>query len=241
MLELVTSHAEYRAARARGAHAVLLSIQGGNALDAAPADDPLGDDALMRVTLVHLTPSPVGGTSSPLQLRRDKGLTDHGRALVRRLDERRVFVDLAHIHPRGFWDAVEVHDKSLPLIVTHTGVSAVKPHWRNLDDAQVKAIAESGGTIGIMLQRSFLDRPGGPTDGAMVIEHLEHVIECVGEDFVSIGTDFDGAITPPAELRSGDTAYRILVAHMLRRGWSDTRIKKALGENFLRVLAMMRP
>lgn len=240
-LALASTLSEYRAVRATGAHGCLLSIQGGNALDAAPEDDPLGDDALVRVTLVHLTPSPVGGTSSPFQLGRPGGLTPHGRELVRRLDARRVLVDLAHIHPKGFWDAVEVHDRSLPLIVTHTGVNGVRKHWRNLDDDQVRAIADTGGTVGIMLQRSFLVRPGGPTDGAMAVEHMEHVASLVGEDHVSIGTDFDGAITPPADLRSGDTAYLRLVQHMLDRGWAEGRIRKVLGENALRVLGMIRP
>ncbi len=76
---------------------------------------------------------------------------------MRRLNEKRIFVDLAHISKRGFWDAVEVHDKSQPLMVTHTGVSGVYEHWRNLDDDQLRAIADSGGTIGVMYQSSFLE------------------------------------------------------------------------------------
>ena len=103
-----------------------------------------------------LSSSSFGATSSPLRRRRRSGLTDHGRAFIRRLNEKKIFVDLAHISKKGFWDALEVHDRSQPLLVTHTGVSGVFEHWRNLDDAQLRAIADSGGTIGVMYHSSFL-------------------------------------------------------------------------------------
>lgn len=233
---------EYREARAAGAHAVLISVQGGNALDGAPEGAAsIPDDAVVRVTLVHLTDSGLGATSSPLGLlRRDKRLTPAGRDLVRRLDERRIFVDLAHAHERTFWDAVDAHDRSLPLVATHTGVVGARPHWRNLDDRQLKAIADTGGTIGIIFSAQFLRRQGGPRDGRMVVEHMEHVIRIAGEDSVSVGSDYDGAITPPRDLRGGE-CYPRLVQHMLDAGWGHERIAKVLGGNFLRCLAALRP
>ncbi len=234
--------AEYKAARTLGAHVCLPAIQGGNALEAAP-DGPasIPDDLVTRVTLIHLTSSCYGATSSPFALAaRGRGLTTAGRELVQRLNERRIFVDLAHIHPKAFWDAVEVHDKTQPLIATHTGVSGVKRSWRNLDDDQLKAIADTGGTIGIIFHRGFLAHRGGPRDGAMVVEHMEHAIKVVGEDFVSVGSDYDGMIIPPRDLRSGNS-YPRLVQHMLDRGWSELRIGKVLGLNALRAFGMLRP
>lgn len=233
---------EYRAAVARGAHAVLWSIQGGNALEAAPGGlEALPVGLLTRVTLVHLTSSCYGATSTPQsQLQRDPGLTAAGHALVQQLDAHRVFVDLAHIHPASFWDAVAAHDPTLPLIDTHTGVDGANPHWRNLDDDQIKAIADTGGVIGIIWSPHFLQRKGGPTDGRMVIEHMEHVISVVGEDHVAIGTDYDGAIVPPKDLASGDTFPRV-VQYMLDAGWSEARIEKVLGANFLRCWEHLRP
>jgi membrane dipeptidase len=159
---------------------------------------------------------------------------------VRALNEERVFVDLAHIHPDGFWDAVEVHDKTQPLIATHTGVLGVTRHWRNLDDRQIKAIADTGGTVGIIYAANFLETKGGPRDAQMVVEHMRHVVDLVGEDFVSVGTDYDGMITPPVDLRSGDSYPRLAQA-MLDRGWSGARIQKILGGNFLRAFGMLRP
>jgi membrane dipeptidase len=241
-LALVRSHAEYLAAREKGAIASMIAIQGANALESAPEGvASIPDQAVLRVTLVHLNSSAYGATSVPTSLlRSQKGLTDRGRELVRQLDAARCFVDLAHIHPKGFWDAVEEHDRSLPLIVTHTGVHGVLPHWRNLDDAQVRAIADSGGTIGIIFYPGYLRPRGGPRDGTVIVDHMQHVIDTVGEDHVSIGSDFDGAISPPRDLSSA-TAYPRLVQYMLDRGWTPERIGKVLGANFLRVLKMMRP
>lgn len=233
---------EYRAARAAGAHACLLAIQGGNALEAAPEGPAsIPDRAITRVTLVHLTSSHYGATSSPFsRLSRVRGLTALGKAMVERLDAERILVDLAHVSVPGFWDAVAVHDRSLPLIATHTGVSGVTPHWRNLDDDQLKAIADTGGTIGIIFSQAFLRRPGGPRDGRMVVEHMKHVIRTVGDDFVSIGSDFDGAIVPPPDLRSAST-YPVLVQHLLDASVPERSIQKILGENALRVLGAIRP
>ncbi|MEE2780459.1 MAG: membrane dipeptidase [Myxococcota bacterium] len=239
---LARTASEYRDARGRGAHVVLPAIQGGNALVGAPEGiGSVPDDLLTRVTLVHLTNSEYGVTSSPLAMgRRAEGLTGLGRELVRDLNSQRVFVDLAHINPQGFWDAIEVHDPSQPILATHTGVDGVLPHWRNLDDDQLRAVAETGGVIGIIFHVGFLARSGGPTDGQMVLEHMEHVIEVVGEDHVAIGSDYDGAIRPPHGLRK-EPCYPRLVQWMLDRGWSGTRVEKALGGNFLRCLEQLRP
>ena len=233
--------AEYRAVRARGAHACLLAIQGLNAVQAAPDGvASIPDDCIVRATLVHLTNSVYGGTSSPLRLGRAAGLTAAGRDAVRALNARRVFVDLAHIHERAFWEAVAVHDRTQPLLATHTGVAGVRRHWRNLTDAQVRAIADTGGVVGIIFSEEFLRRAGGPRDGAMIVEHLAHVIRVGGEDAAGIGSDFDGMITPPPDVASAD-AYPRLVQHMLNAGFGETRIRKVLGENFLRALGTLRP
>ena len=130
-LSEVKSTSEYRAARAPGKHGAFIGIQGGIALAATPdALDVLADGSVIRVTLVHLTSSELGSTSSPLRGKTDPGLTAKGKDHVRKLQSLKVFVDLAHVSRQGFWDAVDASDKVQPLIVTHTGVTGVNPHWR---------------------------------------------------------------------------------------------------------------
>jgi len=232
---------EYRAARAAGKHGAFIGIQGGNALDRDPsALDLIPDQAVLRITLVHLSSSSLGVSSSPLAGRgKSRGLTLAGREYVRRLNEKKIFVDLAHISREGFFDALEEHDRSQPVIVTHTGVSGVFPHWRNLDDEQVKAVADLGGTIGVIYQSSFIDGPllGGSVEG--VVRHLEHIVKVAGDDFASLGSDWDGAITPPRDMPTCLELPRIANV-MLGRGWKPESIQKVLGGNSLRVIESLR-
>ena len=237
---IVRTEAEYRAARAQGKHGAFIGVQGGNCLDTSIDDlDLIPDRGVLRITLVHLTSSRLGPTSSPASRLggRSEGLTDFGREYVRKLDEKKIFVDLAHIGRKAFFDAVEVHDRTKPLIVTHTGVEGVHPHWRNLTDDQLRTIAETGGTIGVMYQKSFLGR--GEVTSRTVVDHLEHIVKVVGEDHASLGSDWDGAISPPADLATPEMLPN-LVEEMLRRGWSPERVRKILGGNFLRALKMLR-
>jgi membrane dipeptidase len=220
----------------------MLSIQGGNALEGAPnGPRDIPDRMVTRVTLVHLTNSVYGATSSPDHyLRKNKGLSQKGFELVEQLNAERIFVDLAHVHPKGFWDALSVHKTGLPPIATHTGVDGGRRHWRNLDDKQIKAIADRGGVVGLIFAANFLKGRGMPNTAEMVVRHLEHVINIAGESTAAIGSDLDGAISPPPDLSSG-FAYAALVDAMLNRGWSEKRIRGIMAENFLNSWALLRP
>jgi membrane dipeptidase len=236
-VELVRDAAGYRRAVAAGKHAAFLGVQGGNALDAQGALDAL-DQRIVRVTLVHLSTSSLGVTSSPLA-RAAGGLTDAGRAYVEALDAKRIFVDLAHIDRRGFFDAVEAHDPSLPLIVTHTGVTGITPHWRNLDDEQLRAVADTGGTVGVMYQSSFLGEPFFGGRASAIADHLVHIVKTVGDEHASLGSDWDGAIVPPRDMPTCLELPRV-VELLLARKLSPDSIQKILGGNFLRSLALLR-
>jgi membrane dipeptidase len=238
---LVRDCAGYRAARAADKHAVVLAIQGGNALDRDPdALSLLEDGSVSAVTLVHLTHSQLGASSAAL--RRDRsGLTTKGCAYIERLNTLRVFVDLAHISRRGFFDALEVHDRSQPLLVSHTGVTAVCPSWRNVDDAQLRAVADTGGVVGVIFHGGYLG--GGYFSGgaaARIVDHLAHIIDAVGEDHAALGSDWDGAIITPRDMPTCLELPR-LVQLMLDRGFSPQQVQKIMGGNFLRAWSTLRP
>jgi membrane dipeptidase len=238
---VVRNHAEYMAARRAGQHAAFLGIQGGNAIDAHPdLGALLAQGWVLRVTLLHLSNSGLGHTSAPVRLGGSRaGLSRAGQEYVQALNAARVFVDLAHISREGFFAALESHDRSQPAIVTHTGVSGVHPHWRNLDDEQLRAIAATGGTIGVMYHSSFLGDPALGGRLLSIVRHLEHIIKVVGEDYASLGSDWDGAIITPRDMPTCLELPRLVHA-MLERGWSPERVQKVLGGNFLRCLAALR-
>ena len=149
-------------------------------------------------------------------------------------------MDLSHIHPSGFWDALDVHTRQLPPIVTHTGVRGVSNHWRNIDDEQIRAIADRGGVVGVMAHSGFLKRAGGPRGVEMIVEHIEHVLNIGGSHACAIGTDFDGAIIPPLGFRDG-LMYPKLVQCMLDRHHSPQMIERVLGLNFEASFSVLRP
>jgi membrane dipeptidase len=237
--QVVTNAREYDAARAAGKHAAFLGIQGGNALDLGLSEVlRLCDGRVLRITLVHLSSSRIGSTSSPMRLT-DTGLSAFGAQMVELLNERKVLVDLAHISPRGFWAAREAHARDLPFVVTHTGVSGVHRHWRNLDDDQIRAVARSGGVVGIMYHAPFLgDRPwAGRVD--TIARHIAHVLQVAGEDTPALGSDWDGSIITPRDMPTCLELPR-LVAALSKRGISDAVVQKILGLNFLRVVREIR-
>jgi membrane dipeptidase len=160
--------------------------------------------------------------------------------MVEAMNERHVIVDLAHISTEGFWDALAAHDRSQPAIVSHTGVRAVHDVWRNVDDDQIRAVARLGGVVGIMFHSGFLGDRFWSGRADSVVAHLEHVVRVAGEDTAAIGSDYDGLIVPPSDLRTVDR-LPVLVQRMLDRGWPAERIRKVLGENYLRVVAAVRP
>jgi len=240
---LARTAAEYRRARAEGRHAAFIGIQGGNCLDRdIDALELIPDRHVVRITLVHMSNSRIGTTSAPVPFfmgRRTEGLTPFGREYVQRLDAKRIFVDLAHISKAAFWDAVEAHDKTLPLIDTHTGVDGVLPHWRNLDDAQIKAIAATGGTVGVMYHGEFIAGAHWRWKADRIVDHLAHIVKVGGDDAASLGSDWDGAIVTPRDMPTC-LELPVLVQRMLDRRWSTDRIQKILGGNFLRALEALR-
>lgn len=232
----VTQTAEYAAAQRDGQIALMLAIQGGNCLEGTPLDAPLPRE-LLRVTLTHLTASGLGAASTPFGGR--GGLTPLGHAWVRRLDAARVLVDLAHANEQTFWDVLRIEGDVPPRIASHTGVSGIRPLWRNLSDAQLRGIAESGGCVGVIFHSPFL-RPGFRRAGiADVVDHIAHIVSVAGEDTPAIGSDWDGAIRPAHGLEA-PSGLAQLVAVMSRRGLSNTVIEKALAGNALRVLRALR-
>jgi membrane dipeptidase len=235
---VVRNAAEYRAARALGKHGAFIGIQGGNALDAPGAVERLPDGILLRVTLIHLTSSRLGTTSAP-HLGRDRGLSRAGRELIEALALRKIFVDLAHLSKASFWNAVDTLAGTQPLLVTHTGIDRVHASWRNLDDDQLRAVADSGGTIGIMYHSDFLEPNWWSGHAEAIVRHIDHVVRCVGDDHVSLGSDWDGAIVTPRDMPTCLELPR-LVELMLRRGHRPERVQKILGGNFLRVVSALR-
>jgi membrane dipeptidase len=181
--------------------------------------------------------------------------------VVAALDELGILIDLSHVGARTTADAIEA--SSRPVVFSHVCPAALKPHPRNKTDDELRRVAERGGLVGVTPFPWFL-RAGREATLDDFLEAVEHVLGLVGEDAVGIGTDFtqghgDAFVewimrdkgtgrlvtaTPLEELRVVMPAglrrleeWPNVTAAMERRGWPEGRIRKVLGENWLRVLS----
>ncbi|MGN6558284.1 MAG: dipeptidase [Solirubrobacterales bacterium] len=163
------------------------------------------------------------------------GLTEAGKALVSRCAELGILVDLSHMNEAGFWDAARL--EAGPLVASHSGAHAICPASRNLTDAQLDAIGDSGGLVGIVfatvfLRPDFADDPETPL--ALIAEHARHVADRIGVEHVALGSDFDGA-TVPAEL--GDGAGLPKLQGALRdAGFDEDELGAICWHNWRRIL-----
>ncbi len=236
----VTTRGEFLAARAQGKQAAFLGLQGANALASPKSADRVPFDRLVLATLVHMTSSPAAASSFAPCCHGDHGLGPQGQQWVELLESRRVLVDLAHASPATFWDVVACHDHSRPLIVSHTGFSAVHRHWRNLDDTQLKAVADSGGVVGILYHGPYLGDGFFGGRVRTVAEHIRHAVQTVGAEHVSLGSDWDGLIATPRDMPTCLELPRLVQALLDLRVTPEAVIK-VLGQSFLDVLERVRP
>lgn len=230
-LAKVWTAADIHAAAARGAVSALLGIEGAHALEGDL--DKLAHFARRGVRylgLLHFSANEVGHPAYGRGMRPDEGLTAFGREVVRRCEDLDVIVDLAHINRKGFLEACEMATK--PPIVSHTGVAGAFEHWRNVDDDQLRAVADKGGCVGVIFCPKFL---GG--DGLEpVVKHLRHIISVCGEDAPALGSDWDGFIVPTKDLCDA-ARLPLLTDALLEAGFGEETIGKILHGNAMRVLA----
>jgi membrane dipeptidase len=224
-----TSHQDILKAIDQGKMVALLSIEGADILE--------GDLGILRVFyrlgvrmlgLVHSLRNQLadGVTDS----RTGGGLSEFGVKVVEELNHLGVLIDVSHLSDSGFWDLIDV--TSEPIMASHSNCRAVCGHVRNLTDDQIQVLADRGGVMGINFSPNFIH----PTkaDVARVVDHIDHIVELVGVDYVGLGSDFDGIRGTPVGLEDVSKMPNITL-DLVNRGYSEEDIRKILGENHLRV------
>jgi len=234
--------------------------------------EPLGED-LDRITLfrglglrvMQLTHNRRNLVADGCMEPSDAGLSRYGHEVVERLNAKKIVVDLSHAGRRAIREGIAA--SKAPVLIGHAGCRALADLPRNVDDTELRAMANRGGAIGIIFW-PYLRTDTQPM-AIDVIRHIEHAIRVCGEDHVGIGTD--GGVSPIertpefeeqnrqwvaeaieggifAKGRSPDlymfipdlnvaNRFEVLGAMLSARGHSDARIAKLLGGNFARVMA----
>ncbi|MBI9045292.1 MAG: membrane dipeptidase [Anaerolineaceae bacterium] len=171
-----------------------------------------------------------------------KGLTSFGKSVVREMNRLGMVIDLSHIPDPDpvFEDILEISQH--PVIDSHRGVRSVTDIPRNISDERIKAIAQTGGVVGLQFFSMVLsNKPDYQATTDDLIRHIDHIVDIAGVDHVSLGPDFLESnlinrnpgyyVRGIEEIENLTRAKDALVNH----GYSDEDIRKIMGENILRV------
>ena len=207
----------------------LLSLEGVHALEGRLENlDVLYDAGFRMIGLHHFFDNPAGGSAHGVER---GGLTKFGRALVQRIQQKKMVLDLAHSSSPVVADALAL--ALAPVFVSHVGLRGTADNQRNLSDEQARGVAATGGVMGIAL---FEHAVGGKTldDTARA---MRYGADLVGADHIGIGSDFDGALATATDV----TGIPLLTERLMRHGFTENEIEKIMGGNVLRVLKQILP
>lgn len=212
---------------------VLLSMEGADPLVGSLEILHLFYRAGLRaIGLTHNHNSVAAGGCAPPDGER-MGLTSFGKDLIPAMNRLGMMIDTAHLGRAALEEVLEL--SNAPVVNSHSCCAHFVDLERNLQDAQIRSIAATGGVVAVTYVPKFLTVEKRPVTSQDVFRHLERMVEFAGEDHVAIGSDFDGVDLLPGDLRDPrDTAS--LVKHMLDAGWSRVQVEKVLGLNWYRVL-----
>lgn len=228
-----TSAGDVRRLAAAGRVALLAGVENGQALEGRVENVArLHALGARYLTLTWMNSSELGDAAGGEPLH--GGLTELGRDVVAEMNRVGMLVDLSHAAPATFDDALEVARG--PVVVSHAATEAQGRHPRNVTDAQIRAVAATGGLVGVAFMPSYLV-PGDPdaADVRAVADHLERIAEVAGPAHAALGSDFDGVPRLPRGLAGVQDLPRV-PEELARRGWSAADLAAVLGENWLRVL-----
>jgi microsomal dipeptidase-like Zn-dependent dipeptidase len=190
--------------------------------------DELFDAGFRMMAPTHFFDTEIGGSAHGLE---KGGLTELGRAWVKKMEGKKMIIDLAHASTKVIDDVLVLATR--PLVVSHIGVKGTCDNTRNLSDDHLRRIAQTGGVIGI----GFWDAAVCGTDTKAIARAMRYAANLAGVEHVSLGSDFDGAVRTPF-----DAAHIIqLTDALLAEGFSESEIAMIMGGNTLRVLQEVLP
>ena len=206
-----------------------LGIEGAHALDGEVNNvDVLFDAGIRMMAPTHFFDNDVAGSAHGVA---KGGLTEKGKELIRRMEAKRMIVDLAHASPATIDEVLAMATR--PVVVSHTGVKGTCDNTRNLSDDQLRAIAKTGGVIGI----GFWDTAVCGSDAKAIARAIRYTVNLIGIEHVGLGSDFDGAIPAPFDT----TGLAQITDALLAEGFSESDMEKIMGGNVIRLLREYLP
>lgn len=228
--------------------AVIHAVEGGHSLDGELRNlDTLFDRGVAYLTLAHFFENELVHPCYPwpkaiqhlgcFQGERNiaLGLTPFGEAVVERMMELGMLIDISHCTPAARARIYDIVGTRAPLVASHVGAYEINPDPYNLQDWEIRRIAEGGGVVGVIFMNYWLMPHETGRGLNFIARTLEHCIRAGGIESVGLGTDFDGFTDPPDDLKDAAELPR-LTQRLLAEGYTHDAIHKVLGGNALRVL-----
>ena len=251
VITVARDNGELDAAEAAGQLAFLHTVEGAHVLNGDLANvRAFQRRGVCSITLAHFYPNeaapPVDAIPDDFLLRRlgcfryredpDAGLTSFGAELVGEMRDVGVIVDLTHATPRARRAVYGLSDpRHRPLVFSHTGMATLRDHPLNASLEDVRAVADTGGVIGVILYNHWLAGHGAEDRLHHVVRHVRELARLGGDDCVAFGSDFDGMTDPPNDLREPAHWPRLTRALEIA-GFDASRIEKFAYGNARRVL-----
>lgn len=236
---LCRSAAEIAACRTEGVLALVAHIEGADALDEEGEQLQAFYEAGVRsIGPFWNLPNRFGtGVTGAFPGSPDSGpgLTEAGKSLIKQANALNMLIDVSHMNEKAFWETAEL--STSPLVATHSNAHALCAQPRNLTDAQLAAIRDSGGMVGINFGNAFLRADGkrdSDTPLGDIIRHYERLRMIMGDDCVGFGSDFDGISTPEA-LKDVSRLPQLFAAFR-DAGYDQEQLEKLASRNWQRVL-----
>ncbi|MFA6542736.1 MAG: dipeptidase, partial [Bacteroidota bacterium] len=221
------------AAHNEGKIAGIYGVEGGHSIENDLGKLTALYDLGMRYMTITWNNSTAWATSAQDAQSSTKGLSDFGKQVIRTMDSLGVIIDVSHTGIKTIDDILAVTKN--PVIASHSGVRALRDHYRNLSDDQIIKIANTGGVIGVVFYTAFLSSANSSSVTVNnVIQHIDYIKNLVGIDYIAIGADYDGGITAPVGLNDVSKMPALTLA-LLQHGYTPADVRKILGENYLRV------
>ncbi len=233
LIALATNYDEIMLNKAAGKMSAILTVEEGGVLNGKMAYlDELYRQGVRLITLTWNWENCIGFPNSPDAELMKKGLKPFGFEVVERMNELGMIVDVSHLSDGGFWNVLETSKK--PIVASHSNARALCGHQRNLTDDMIRAMAEKGGVAGVNFYPCFVHESAKIT-AENLADHVEYMYKKGGEDFVAMGTDFDGYSDGESTIAHIGQMVQVYDA-IKKRGFSDRQMEKIWSENILRVI-----
>ncbi len=209
----------------------VIGVEGGEIIDDDLKNiDRLFDDGVRVFTLTWNYNNKIGAGAGDENS--DSGLTDFGRSVIRKLNEKKMIIDVSHAAESTFWDVIS--ESACFVMASHSNSKVLCGNERNLTDEQFLEIVKKNGFVGVNFYPEFLtdSKRASVSD---IIRHIEHFMSLGGENNIGLGSDFDGVDYLPNEIKNALDIYKIS-DELLRLNYSEGLVKKIMGENFYEFL-----